>query len=453
MVQLFHSLKALFPWERRAIWLLLAVFLGLGALTEYRSAFLTRRMGDLPIFLRTAWAVRQGENIYKIWDHNGWHYLYPPLFAIVMTPLADPGPHTNVVPAIPYAWKVAIWFSLSLIFLALAVHLLASALEESSQRTNDPLPGWKTRRWWALRLIPIWICLPGIGHTLGRGQVNLLLLLLLCGAAAALLRKQSGRAGLWLAGAICLKVIPAFLLILPIWRRDVRCLAACALGLVVGLVLIPVAVFGPMRTLWLYRQWNQVLIQPSLANGTDRSRAKEVTETTATRSQSFVAVLHNTLHPERETRPAQASATVRLTHWSLAGFLTLLTLAVARRRRSDDAAELLIFGALVLLMVLASPVCHNHYFCLAVPLVMTLVWKIWQRTPYLYGTRGWQCLLVSFCLANVLPLFPALQILRDLGLAMYAALALWAAALLLTRPQGKKSLPASLPGASFNKAA
>ncbi len=72
--------------------LLLITIIVFGAITEYRSAFLKMRRTDIGPYLRAAWSVRTGGDMYKITDDQGWHYTYPPLFAILMTPLADP-PH------------------------------------------------------------------------------------------------------------------------------------------------------------------------------------------------------------------------------------------------------------------------------------------------------------------------------------------------------------------------
>src|SRR5262249_44963419 len=149
---------------------------------------------------------------------------------------------------LPYGVSVGICYLLNLLCLALAVHCLAAALEGPAR---PPAGG---RRWWALRLWPALACAVPVGHTLMRGQVNLLLLALLCAAAAAVIRGRPLCGGLWLAGAICLKVIPAFLLVLPLWRRDGRFLAGCAAGLAAGLVLVPLAVLGPGRTADCYRK-------------------------------------------------------------------------------------------------------------------------------------------------------------------------------------------------------
>jgi alpha-1,2-mannosyltransferase len=413
-------------WGRWGLALLLAAAVAFGGVVEFRSAFLHRRMGDLEVFLRAGWAVRAGADIYAIIDSKGFHYHYPPLFAILMAPLADPPPGQQGW-YVPYAVSVGVWYALSVLCLVPAVHWLASALEETSP---DPAVRSQPRgcpRWWLLRLLPLLTCLPAVASSLARGQVSVLLLLLLCGMAAALLRRRPWQAGLWLAGAVCLKVIPAFLVLYPLYRRDWRCLAGCAAGLVVGLGVIPAAVFGPARTLSYYREWTRVLVRPALGTGTDRSRARELIDVTATESQSFQAILHNTLHLERYTRPPQAAPWVVRTHWLLGAGLTGMTLLLGWRRPEGDApASVLTFGALVVLMNLLSPVCHLHYFCLSLPLAMGLVAASWERNGARLGTAAALALAVNG-LANTVPHLPGCELLRDTGLAMYGTMVLWLA--------------------------
>ena len=59
--------------------------------------------------------------------------------------------------------------------------------------------------------------------------------------AAAIVRGQHWRAGLWLAAAACLKVLPLFLLILPLWRATFAAWQSALVGLIVGLFAIPSA--------------------------------------------------------------------------------------------------------------------------------------------------------------------------------------------------------------------
>src|SRR5262249_51941849 len=159
---------------------------------------------DLDCFLRAAWAVRSGADLYDVTDDNGFHYNYPPLLAILAAPLADPPAGADRSGMLPWPVSVAIWYALNLVCLALAVHWLAGALD-------GPRGAPGSRRWWALRLWPVLACLVPVGHTLMRGQSNLLVLALLGAMVAALLRGRRFTAGLCLAGTVCLKIFPAFL--------------------------------------------------------------------------------------------------------------------------------------------------------------------------------------------------------------------------------------------------
>src|SRR5229473_817054 len=165
--------------ERYALILFAVAVVAFGPVVEFRSAFLTHRRTDLDVYLRAAWAVRTAQDPYKITDDHGWHYHYPPLFAIVMVPLADPPPNADRSWSVPFPVSVGVWYLLNLCFLATGVHLLASVVESQPSSTQSPVQ-LGSRRWWALRVIPIVTCIAPVGHTLMRGEVNLLLLALLC---------------------------------------------------------------------------------------------------------------------------------------------------------------------------------------------------------------------------------------------------------------------------------
>jgi alpha-1,2-mannosyltransferase len=406
--------------ERWGLIALMVLFAGFGVATEIRSAFLRRPMTDLQVYLRAAWAARSGGDIYAITDNNGWHYHYPPLLAIALIPLADAPAGIDRVGMPSFALSVGLWYVFSLACLAFAVHSLACALEATRPKTLAPA----ARSWWRLRVLPVIICLPAVGATLARGQVNLLVLALVCLALAALLRGQSFRAGLWLAAAVCVKLIPALLILYPLWRRDGRCLAGVAVGLLAGLVLIPAAWFGPRGTLDCYREWTNVLLRPALGQGDDQSRAKELIEVPATDNQSLLAILHNNLYPERASRPAHPDPAVRFAHWLLGGILTALSLVFARRKADDRLPVVLSFGALLIVMVMMSPVCHMHYFCLAIPLVMGLMSVDAERSPSGSLSSGLRALLAINFIGSMIPHLPE-QPFRDAGLVGVMGLVLW----------------------------
>jgi len=446
------------PWYGWLVLALMAVgFAAWGGLVVYRSALLWRHMGDLDCYLRAAWAVRvEPDRIYDVMEDNAWHYNYPPLFAILMTPLADPPFAADRTGMPPFAVSVAVFYVISLLTIALAVHILASALERSSPDQavrTQPRGCW---RWWALRVLPVLACLAPIGHTLMRGQANVFLLLLLCGAMAAVIHNRRGLAGACLAGTACLKIFPAYLLLYPLWRRDWRAAGGWALGLFVGLLLIPAVVLGPMRTAACYQRLAVVLIGPALHLSDDDSRAKELIEATATDSQSFLVVLHNTLHLDHDRwhRPPTAAAAVRYAHFALAGLFTLLTLAAASRRRREDGPGVALFlGALTLIMLVSSPVCHTHYFMLSLPLVMALLARMWDRAGDARLTGGVWLLLLTQLIGNALPLIPAFWVVKDAGLALYTALGLWAVACLSLWRGGASAPTAAADSDGLAKAA
>jgi alpha-1,2-mannosyltransferase len=439
--------------ERAAIIFILVGFLGFGALVEYRSAFLSRRMGDLGVYLRAGWAIRTGNNIYTVVDDNSWHYSYPPLLAILMMPLADPPPGVESEGRVPFAVSVAICYGVNLLCLVGAVHLLAGALEKTSSRPEVRRPAWFSSRWWWLRLLPILCCLPPIGHTLMRGQMNLLLLALLCGWIADMVCQRRLRAGIWLAGAICLKIFPVYLLLVPAWRRDWRGLTGCLIGLTIGLGVIPAAALGPQRTVKCYQELAEVLIWPALRMGKDQSRAKELIEVTATDSQSFLATIHNTLHLDRNTRPNVASDAVRRTHWLLGAVFTALTL-VAGRRATKGPALVIFAGALILIMILLSPVCHLHYFALSVPLVIGLLAWSWEKQAMPRLSGYFLALMGVEVIGNTLPLLPhRFEFFKDTGLAMYAALVLWLVGCVVLCRTGWRRVPTANAGPRWPLAA
>ena len=355
-----------------------ALLVAVGAMAEKRSAFMQRRMTDAGVYFRAGWAVRAGEDLYSVEDDNEWHYNYPPLFAILCAPLADAPAGAARDWMLPYPLSVAILIALNLLCCVVAAHWLALGIEETSADplVRDTPPGCH-RTWWERRVMPVLFCLLPVAHTVMRGQVNLIVVLLLAGMLRAMVRGRQGQAGWWLAGAISIKIIPAFLLVYPAWRRDWKFLGGTALGLVVGLALIPGIVLGPERTLFCYRQLVNGVLMPGMIHEGDETRAHELTDTNGTDSQSFIVVAHNLLYPDKFKRPAHAAPELQWGALSFAGLLTLLTLWAAQRRRgkwdmSPAAVTYVAMGALVLVMQFASPVSHMHYYAFAVPLVMGL---------------------------------------------------------------------------------
>jgi hypothetical protein len=414
-------------WERNGLAALGLLAIGFGLIVEIRSAFLSERRTDLPIYLQAAWAVRSGADPYAFVTDRNCHYNYPPLLAILLTPLAETP--SGPAPFVPYKLTVALWYVLSLLALWWGANALASALEATSPDLAVRGQPWGCRRWWALRTVPILVCLPGVARTLSLGQVDLFILALLCAMMAAAVRGRSWRAGLWLSGAVCVKLIPAFLLLYPLRRLDWRWLAGCAAGVAVGWGLVPVLVCGPAQAWHYQREWVEVVVLPGLGKGQDHSRESDLTSLREVNSQSLVAILHNLRFPDRETQPARpvpADAAAAL----FAGMGLALVTVLPLGRRTGGGATVLALGSLLLVMLVLTPVCHPHYLCHWLPLTLGLV--AWNMERLRNRGLGWGlvALLVLNVAANVLTSVPGLGALRSYGLATGAGLSLWAVAVL-----------------------
>ena len=483
--------------QRIGLWALLLFFVVFGGIVVHRSAFLTQRRTDADDFFRAAWGIRVKNDIYQLVDTQGWHYNYPPFFAIITVPFASPppevvekigpdsiaittslGPRTyhitpNTImeiegraidltaikpgmiaaitsagdPAVadyiaadspgrhwflPYAASIAIWYVLSVAALFLAIHWLANMLEGSfaGPLSMRPPPGcW---RWWAFRVIPVLVCLPSIGRTLSRGQVNTFVLLLFCGLGILAAKKRGVLAGLCLAVAACIKIYPAYLGLQALLRRDWRCVAGCFLGAFFCLVVVPFAALGPARTEACYKEYFNVLLGPALTGAGDQSRAIELLNATGTDSQSFLTIIHDTMHPW-QPRPPHAAPWVRKAHWALSFLITAITLWFGRRSRPGDGIyNILFLGTLILAMIPISPVSHTHYFIFALPLVMALAAHSWERNQAPYLSASYIVLFAAHVILNIvsLPNNTIGLFCRSLGFSLYGTLILWLAGLI-----------------------
>ena len=163
---------------------------------------------------------------------------------------------------------------------------------------------------------------------------------------------------------------------------------------------------------------------------------------TATDNQSFQGTIHNMRHLDRATRPVTADPSTRILHIIFAAVLTLITLAAGSRSDlKEPQRQALAITGLFVPMLLSSPVCHLHYFVLLMPLVVALIAAHLVNghrvRPSLAGT------LIIVFFTQLLPRIPGLEIARDVGVAAFGALLLWAASII---ELGEGKLKIRLPG-------
>jgi alpha-1,2-mannosyltransferase len=420
------------PVEPADWWTCLAAVAVAGLFAGYflivlRGAGPTERTGDLEVYLRAAWAAKQGESLYAVTDSGGWHYIYPPLLASLLVPFAEPPPDAPVAAAaVPHWMSACLWYWFCVACLLAAVHLLASALERSKAEKPAPL---FSQGWWNLRLLPLLIVLFFVFGDLRRAQPTAIILLCLAGSAAAILRRRSGTAGAWLGVAAALKLFPAYLLLFPLWRRDGRFLAA-ALATALAASLLPAAIMGPSAALSAYREFVSERLLGEASGGGDSAVAQEL-HATNTSIQSFEFLLYDALHPDPQARAPQLPPGYFPAHVAISLALTAAALWVMRRRCAPFG-DYLFFSALALLSIPILPVSRPHYFLLGLPAVAGMTMAQSGAAGRSWYRRADVIVMAAFLAASILD-EARISWALDFGGATLAALLL--AALALARAQ------------------
>jgi len=422
-------------YERIFLGFVIAICLYYAVMTELRSCFLDRRMTDFGVYLRAAWAARTGNDMYAVTDDNDWHYCYPPTFALFLMPLADPPSGCSRVGYVPYPISVAIWILLSYGFAIGVVHKLAQLIIPDAKAGS--------RRWWSARNGPLLLSAGPIGHTIVHGQVNTLVALLVATMFANWVANRKLTSGIWLAGAFAIKVTPAFLILFPIINRSFRTLIGVGLGAILLLGVLPACVFGVSGAIEENMKLVEQVLFPGVTGEGDQTRAEELTQTTNTDSQSFQAVIHNYLHPEPSSRPANASQSTRLGHWAICFTMTSITLLFGWKSRTGGASIQLIFlGCLSLVMVLTSPVSHMHHYALALPGICGLWLKGLADRPGRAWPSPWvSAPLLLWMAGTSLPLFPGpfFVQLREFGLGTFTTVLVWLTGVITLAREGMRS--------------
>jgi len=241
------------PRLGRREWLAVAVLailvLGFLPIVVNKSVWLGQ--GDVQVFFRAGWAIWTGYPLYEVPDHHGWTYHYPPTFALLMGPFANPLPgYPQPWWALPYPAAVAVWYLINIACLFAALHLWAQAIERA--RPIEAEAGYLQRHW-ALVIGSLLALLPFIGDGLARGQPAPVLLLLIVVFLSDYVEKRNAAASFALSLAFTIKIFPIVLAVIPFMRRDWRFMLWSAGWCGVLLIVLPVVCVGPAQTFELYR--------------------------------------------------------------------------------------------------------------------------------------------------------------------------------------------------------
>ncbi len=350
------------PWGKRllaGITLLVVVVLGIH--TAYRAGpydFGGKRWGsavhhsDFTVYQLAGQAVLKGTDIYEVRNQRGWAYVYPPPFAILMVPFALMSVLAGAV----------IWYLISLALAAWAVQMCVGMVREEYGLGRNTL---------AVAVVPTFLLGVWIWVGLARGQASVAMLWLVVAAVFWQRKGHQITGAACLAGATLLKAFPLLLLAYFIWRRRWRFVAATMGALVVGAVLLPAAVFGWQKNLSYLREWEQTVAKPAMVTETTRANYylyEQLLSWEKPRNQSLPPVLYRLLHwlgvISGETNT-----------WFLVAWIGLIMAAaiwLAGRRERPDR-ELLVISAVIVWMLLVSPMAEDHYFViLLLPLTVAV---------------------------------------------------------------------------------
>lgn len=297
---------------------------------------------DFTVYRDAAAAVLHGQDPYVIRNVRGWAYVYPPPFSIVMVPFA----------LLPLPVSVLAWY-----FVCAA--LTVSAVSMAGQLTARGI--FDERKRLAIIFIPALIVAVWFGVGLTRGQASVLMSWLVIAAIFWEKRGQTAAGAACLAGAVLLKAFALTLLCYYLWRRRWKMAAASVAAIILGGLLLPGAVFGWRGNLHYISEWTHEVAGPALGSESTRTHSElydQLLSMERPRNQDLGSVMQRLIEGNQ----------TRLMVLLLAAALGLPIWLIGRKEheQSDPLRENLILGAVVVWMLLVSPVAEDHYFSLYV---------------------------------------------------------------------------------------
>jgi len=339
---------------------------------------------------------------------------YLPFFPLFMLPFAH----------LPLRVAIELFTGISLAALAAAI-VLVELLRRGRRPDGLEAPA----------ALAVLLMLPYVTSCAVLGSVSLVLLLLVVASAVLLLMRRDVLAGLALALAILIKLLPAALLLWFVLLRRWRAVATTLAAAVVMGVGLPLALLGPAETLRQHQSFYQTaLVRHSALRTLTAGKPPKANFS----NNALPMVLRRLLSPldARKApndppivvRVVDAAPTVRIAIYALL-MAIVLGLSLWKSRPTDRAAGppcsddwLATLGLWCCVMLLASPLVWTHYLPLAYPALAAVCDR--ALSPRRPGRRPARAALAVWILGLVALGFPPA---RAAGAQIVSVLALWAA--------------------------
>ncbi|MGQ0694510.1 MAG: glycosyltransferase family 87 protein [Nitrospiraceae bacterium] len=390
----------------RWVWVLVVAVLLVWGFTDVRRRAdldphnIGRHQTDLTVYTEAGAAFYDGRDPYTVTNPRGWHYLYPPLFALLIAPLH----------VLPTSWQGVTWFLLNLLMAAGCLsecRKIAQGIKEAFAGRQPPdrreLPGWIVIAAAAAVLFPLL-------DTLQRGQVGIAVLLPLLIGFRVISQAQGPFSwflgGTILAFPVVMKVtpvLPVAILLLqqfisavrtersPIAvRRFVHCVSGFAVGMILFLLLVPTILIGWDDNIRHLRTWYTGVVANERLGETHNFDPHSV------RNQSLNNAVYRlgnwladtmtagpddrgtslpTAPPMRFPIEAPIVRTMLAVPLALLALL-LIVVAVRWHWESEGTAQVAVFGLACAMSLPLSPISWGHHFVILLPGMLFLPWAL-----------------------------------------------------------------------------
>lgn len=297
---------------------------------------------DVTVFLRAAQAVELRQDIYDAKTERQWNYVYLPLLAVLLRPVAH-WPLWVVVPA---------WYLISMAMLAGTV-ICTARLSARGPHV------------YRAAILALVLSSPAMLNTVSRGQLGVLSLFFAILAFVLYHRQRCFLAGFLLGFAIVLKISPIlFLLGFFFLERAWRVLAGVLFGFILFIFLIPSAVVGWEHNLEYLRTWFEAMRLATSQFAQQSQLWAQLLDPYSEDNQSVYSVLLRLAGPARDQFVAGSDTAVRLFSRVFGGVLLLMLsgMMCLRAVKKMKTGRFIEYALFPMVMLYASPVSEDHHY-------------------------------------------------------------------------------------------
>jgi hypothetical protein len=311
---------------------------------------------------------------------------YLPFATIAFVPFATANPWYGAV----------LWCLLNLVSLLAIIWLVGTRLID-----------FRPRDWAFTQIVPICLCGAAVYEHARFNQLGVIVLLLLILAFVLLRQGRDVGAGVALALACLLKLVPGvFLVWLALKRRWTALVSAVVAAIVIGM-LPCLVLFGPSRTLEYHKRWvrNSVYRGSALRmmlRADDPLYAERYGTFLDHRNQSLAMVIGRIsglvpglgTQPERSTVRAASAVSVYLLVNAMV-FASLVWFSRVSWRRLPPTGQSSEFALWLLAMLWLSPLMRQYYLIWVYPALAVLLARADEQQ--LAGRSSWACWIAVTC--------------------------------------------------------